>query len=1287
MNPLIHYLRHGKKEGRVAEVPNQPGRKKIGIVLVSHNASLAVRTTLASLRRAKNITPHALVLVDNASLEAERNAIRHALDRHVREADLPWQYIQLNENLGFSGGNNAGIKALLNDETISHICLLNSDVIVSDYWLDRLVQNDYDMVSPVTNKAASIQSVPINYDLDLPECLNTDKEALRPTVFEKINKFSNDWFKAWQGNAFITDQELTFFCVVISRTTIQKVGLLDTTFFPGGFEDYDYCLRVRSSGGTIGIARDVFIHHWGSASFSQLSREFFNENAFRNRHHLEQKYGIVWTDSPQAPFISYGQDVLYALKGKGGRPQQRRFLSLYANSLTDSLIHYTKEFVALQNHLRYCGRDIPAQIKADIAAAPDQNSLVLEWNDLIREVSETVDGEYSEQAVSSISAKLAAIARDVYKIATCNIGMANFLFDLAHPYQAISSPSTAPKWIRVLKRVRRGISFIWHLNGIVFFGGYPYPERENDGYFQRIRSIDSLFPDKWRVYIDQVDLPNREGWYDWPAPRVLVLRVASTQKHSRLARLCMALCIMRIRIMYFHSILPLHGVEFLMKLPGVKKILDIHGSVPEEFYYYNDIANSQIYGDLEKFAVKRAKYIITVSETMRRHLEEKYRSAIRGKFILLPIFQKCSEKDPDQTYHSHKPVIVYAGGLQKWQQVPKMVDVIRKTADTYQYKFYCPRPEEFLAMLPEEFVRSSGIVVESKTTSELYEIYSTCDYGLILREENILNRVASPTKLIEYISMGIVPIVDYEDIGDFKSLGMQFVRLNDLLEKHLPDEKTRQQMANENYHVFAEMKEINLTGSVTLQRAVEFEISPLRFYLRRSQARIYIWANRTFPANSIIRRIARQVFRGRKVEKDRAFRSGNIQLTPTHVDADTAGSGLPPSDILVQVDNMLAGGLENAVLDIIEALRQTGYRVGLLVLGEAGLAVERAKKAGIPVLVTQFEPTAYENILNTVSPKLVLSHYSIHGAAICEQLNIPLVQMIHNLYMWFSDEQLIEFQKAEKHTKAFIIPSESTKTYSKKRLGVPEEKCCMIPYGIDYQSIKGIDFTSTRSRLRMKYRFTSDDFVFLSVAAINHQKNIIGLVKAFHLMLADCPNAKLVLLGPLYEVELFETVEKYIIQHDLQKQIIYAGQSKEASSYYAMADAFVCTSFFEAGPQALLEALASNLPAVTARVGYASQFENHAGVGIVPPPIDILKYHGPIWKLHSTKKFEQNFAAQMVKTYHERTRPNLPPDLVEAMDKKVVYTLHNKYLTQVLQTGKATSEIESQSWLGKLHES
>jgi len=59
----------------------------------------------------------------------------------------------------------------------------------------------------------------------------------------------------------------------------------------------------------------------------------------------------------------------------------------------------------------------------------------------------------------------------------------------------------------------------------------------------------------------------------------------------------------------------------------------------------------------------------------------------------------------------------------------------------------------------------------------------------------------------------------------------------------------------------------------------------------------------------------------------------------------------------------------------------------------------------------------------------------------------------------------------------------------------------------------------------------------------------------------------------------------------------------------------------------------------------------------------------------------------MVKTYHERTRPNLPPDLVEAMDKKVVYTLHNKYLTQVLQTGKATSEIESQSWLGKLHES
>ena len=91
-----------------------------------------------------------LVLVDNASNQSEREIIRKTLETCSKKPDLQWEYIQLEENRGFSGGNNAGIQQCLRDKTITHVCLLNSDVIVTDYWLDRLVERDFDIVSPVT---------------------------------------------------------------------------------------------------------------------------------------------------------------------------------------------------------------------------------------------------------------------------------------------------------------------------------------------------------------------------------------------------------------------------------------------------------------------------------------------------------------------------------------------------------------------------------------------------------------------------------------------------------------------------------------------------------------------------------------------------------------------------------------------------------------------------------------------------------------------------------------------------------------------------------------------------------------------------------------------------------------------------------------------------------------------------------------------------------------------------------------------------------------------------------
>lgn len=375
-----------------------------------------------------------------------------------------------------------------------------------------------------------------------------------------------------------------------------------------------------------------------------------------------------------------------------------------------------------------------------------------------------------------------------------------------------------PGLIKNLRFFFKGIIFFLSLKGVVIFGGYPYQERESDGYYQRIRSIDSLFSDKWRVYIDRVFLPGRSFWYDFPAPRTLILRVSNSQGQNTLARISMVLAIIRTRKIYSHSILAVDGLEFLFRVPGIKKIIDVHGVVPEEFRYQGEEHSAQHFDEIERVIIKNADTIIVVSEQMRHHLESKYPGKIKGKFIFLPIIQDILPVVSGNLPNHEKPVIVYAGGTQKWQQVPKMVDAMVRTGTQYEYRFYCPDPERLRAMLPESLRDSQSLEIGSKTPEEILQVYRECQYGFVLREDIIVNQVACPTKLMEYLASGIVPIVESENIGDFKRMGMKYVRLSELLNFQLPVESIRQSMAKKNIDIYNQLLEKYHTGIKSLQQ-------------------------------------------------------------------------------------------------------------------------------------------------------------------------------------------------------------------------------------------------------------------------------------------------------------------------------------------------------------------------------------------------------------------------------------------------------------------------------------
>jgi hypothetical protein len=379
-----------------------------------------------------------------------------------------------------------------------------------------------------------------------------------------------------------------------------------------------------------------------------------------------------------------------------------------------------------------------------------------------------------------------------------------------------------------IKELLKLFLFFWRIRAATVLGGYPYPEKEKDGYFQRIKVIDTLFTDGRRIFIDRTLSSENDAWLDQPTRNTFVIRVGKAQKSKWVARFFMILCFFRSKTIYIHSIYPLRGLSFIMYIPGGKKIVDMHGAAPEELHYRGNLSDSKDYERVEEYAVKKATHLVFVSEAMRQHFAKKYPKIPQYQTVLLPIFPKIPSPHSkgfqplagaiNKTYPNGKPVIVYAGGLQEWQQVPKMINAIKKTIDITTHKFFCPQPELMREMLSKEGLSSPpSILVDSKSHDELLKIYFECHYGFILRKNNIVNNVACPTKLVEYLAMGIIPIVDYEGIGDFKTLGMQFLRLEDFLQGKLPDEDERNMMAAQNLAVYNRLEEEHLDGMARLK--------------------------------------------------------------------------------------------------------------------------------------------------------------------------------------------------------------------------------------------------------------------------------------------------------------------------------------------------------------------------------------------------------------------------------------------------------------------------------------
>jgi GT2 family glycosyltransferase len=80
-----------------------------------------------------------------------------------------------------------------------------------------------------------------------------------------------------------------FVCVLILRSTINAIGLLDENYVDYGCEDDDYCLRARAAGLRIGVFDGCFVEH---GAVKSTYRDIENRGDFRpNLRRFIAKWG------------------------------------------------------------------------------------------------------------------------------------------------------------------------------------------------------------------------------------------------------------------------------------------------------------------------------------------------------------------------------------------------------------------------------------------------------------------------------------------------------------------------------------------------------------------------------------------------------------------------------------------------------------------------------------------------------------------------------------------------------------------------------------------------------------------------------------------------------------------------------------------------------------------------------------------------------------------------------------------------------------------------------------
>jgi len=164
--------------------------------------------------------------------------------------------VQLPHNLGYAGGNNAGIRLAL-EHGATYIWILNNDTVVDSYSLSEMVR-----IAETDPRIGVVGAKILFYEN--PDVIY---ETWADVILWAGLAFLHGYRKRDQGQ-LETTREVHFVsgaCMLVRSETVESVGLIDESFFMY-CEEVDWQIRMRKAGWKIVYCTSAKIWHKGGSS-------------------------------------------------------------------------------------------------------------------------------------------------------------------------------------------------------------------------------------------------------------------------------------------------------------------------------------------------------------------------------------------------------------------------------------------------------------------------------------------------------------------------------------------------------------------------------------------------------------------------------------------------------------------------------------------------------------------------------------------------------------------------------------------------------------------------------------------------------------------------------------------------------------------------------------------------------------------------------------------------------------------------------------------------------------